>query len=92
MVKFKIDWTNSNKFKFETIDDAEGTPGASRQYTRFNSEVKPELIKYLKENKGISFVEFEKCLNKHNFEVVNQWNTLENGLITNYYNIESTEG
>lgn len=92
MVKFKIDWTNSNKFKFETIDDAEGTPGASRQYTRFNSEVKSELIKYLKENKGMSFAEFEKRLNAHNFEVVNQWNTLENGLITNYYNVESTEG
>lgn len=92
MVKFKIDWYNSNKFKFETIDDAEGTPGSSRQYTRFNSEVKPELIKYLKENKGMSFIEFENCLNKYDFKVVNQWNTLENGLITNYYNIESTEG
>ena len=92
MVKFKIDWTNSNKFKFETIDDAEGTPVASRQYTRFNSEVKPELINYLKENKGMTFTEFEKLLNEHNFEVVNQWNTLENGLITNYYNVKSTEG
>ena len=91
MVKFKIDWYNSNKFKFETIEAAEGTPGASRQYTRFNSEVKPELIKYLKENKGMSFAEFEEHLNKYNFSVVDQWNTDKNGLITNYYNIESTE-
>ena len=34
MVKFKVNFMTS-KLKIEIIDDAEGTPGASRQYTRF---------------------------------------------------------
>ena len=42
MVKFDLVLTKG-RLHVETIDDAEGTPGASRQYTRFNAECKPEL-------------------------------------------------
>ena len=42
MVKFDLVLTDG-RIHVETIDDAEGTPGASRQYTRFNAECKPEL-------------------------------------------------
>ena len=42
MVKFDLVLTNG-RIHVETIDDAEGTPGSSRQYTRFNAECKPEL-------------------------------------------------
>ena len=44
MVKFDLVLTNG-RIHVETIDDAECTPGASRQYTRFNAECKPELDK-----------------------------------------------
>ena len=44
MVKFDLVLTNG-RIHVETIDDAEGTPGSSRQYTRFNAECKPELDK-----------------------------------------------
>lgn len=42
MVKFDLVLTDG-RIHVETIDDAEGTPGSSRQYTRFNAECKPEL-------------------------------------------------
>lgn len=42
MVKFDLVLTDG-RIHVETVDDAEGTPGASRQYTRFNAECKPEL-------------------------------------------------
>ena len=42
MVKFDLVLTDG-RIHVETIDDAEGTPGASRQYTRFIAECKPEL-------------------------------------------------
>lgn len=44
MVKFDLVLTNG-RIHVETIDDAEDTPGSSRQYTRFNAECKPELDK-----------------------------------------------
>lgn len=44
MVKFDLVLTNG-RIHVETIDDAECTPGAPRQYTRFNAECKPELDK-----------------------------------------------
>ena len=44
MVKFDFVF-NNGKIIVETVDDAESTPGASRQYTRFNNECKPELEK-----------------------------------------------
>lgn len=46
MVKFDLVLTNG-RIHVETIDDAEGTPGSSRQYTRFNAECKPELEQVL---------------------------------------------
>lgn len=51
MVKFDLVLTNG-KIHVETIDDAEATPGASRQYTRFNEECKPELEKALAKLSG----------------------------------------
>ena len=42
MVKFDLVLTNG-RIHVETIDNAESTPGASRQYTRFNAECKPAL-------------------------------------------------
>ena len=49
MVKFLLHF--SPKIVVKTIDDAEGTPGASRQYTRFNSIVKPKIEKLMNECK-----------------------------------------
>ena len=42
VVKFDLVLTNG-RIHVETIYDAEGTSGASWQYTRFNAECKPEL-------------------------------------------------
>ena len=42
MVKFDL-VLSDGRIHVETIDDAEGTPGSSRQYARFNAECKPEL-------------------------------------------------
>lgn len=41
MVKFKLDFV-AEKTKIELVDDAEGTPGTSRQYTRFKKLI-PEF-------------------------------------------------
>lgn len=49
MVKFLLHF--SPKITVKTIDDAEGTPGASRQYTRFNAIVKPKIEKVMNERK-----------------------------------------
>lgn len=51
MVKFDLVLTDG-RIHVETIDDAEGTPGASRQYTRFNAECKPELEQFLSNPSG----------------------------------------
>ena len=40
-MEFKIKL--AKKTKVEAIDDAEGTPGASRQFTRFNHECKSKI-------------------------------------------------
>lgn len=45
MVKFDLVLTKG-KIRIETIDDAESTPGTSRQYIRFNAECKPDLEKW----------------------------------------------
>lgn len=44
MVKFDFVFTG-DLILVETVDDAECTPGSSRQYTRFNTECKPKLIR-----------------------------------------------
>lgn len=75
MLKFNI---NFKKRVIETVDNAEGTPGASRQYTRFNSVVKPKLeeilnsCKWLKDddNATCRAILFSSILLEHNFAVV----------------------
>ena len=51
MVKFDF-VLNNGRIHVETIDDAEGTPGSSRQYTRFNAECRPELEQVLSNLSG----------------------------------------
>ena len=71
MVKFDL-VLSDGRIHVETFDDAEGTPGASRQYTRFNAECKPELEQVLHTLTGDDSAE-TKCVNilgvlaKHNF-------------------------
>lgn len=71
MVKFDLVLTDG-RIHVETIDDAEGTPGSSRQYTRFNAECKPELEQVVHMLTSDHSVE-TKCdkilcvLAKHNF-------------------------
>ena len=92
MVKFNIHWFETccdfDKFSVEVIDDAERTPGSSRQYTRFNSKVKPEIEKLLNDDK-ITFKDLEKFLKKHKFKIVDQWNTEEDEVIVNHYIIDN---
>ncbi len=71
MVKFDLVLTKG-KIHVETIDDAEGTPGASRQYTRFNAECKPELEQAVNALTGDISVDRKVdmimlTLGKHNF-------------------------
>ncbi len=71
MVKFDLVLTKG-KIHVETIDDAEGTPGASRQYTRFNAECKPELEQAVHALTGDNSVDqmvdvIMFTLEKHNF-------------------------
>lgn len=91
MLKFNI---NFKKHVIETIDNAEGTPGASRQYTRFNSVVKPELEEVLNscewriDNDTCRAILFSSILLEHNFAVVKAEDVDEvNVLVT----LESTE-
>ena len=67
MVKFDLVLTDG-RIHVETIDDAEGTPGASRQYTRFNAECKPELERALDGPGGMDMTDvMDAILEKHNF-------------------------
>lgn len=71
MVKFDLVLTDG-RIHVETIDDAEGTPGASRQYTRFNAECKPELEQVVSKLTGADSTETKVdaillTLAKHNF-------------------------
>ena len=95
MVKFLLHF--SPKITVQTIDDAEGTPGASRQYTRFNSIVKPKIEKVMNECKWKredvylntkAVDEFVKIFAEHDFKI----ERLENaGDLDVLVNIESTE-
>lgn len=95
MVKFLLQF--SPKITVKTIDDAEGTPGASRQYTRFNAIVKPKIEKVMNERKwkredvylNSKFTdEFVKIFEEHGFKI----ERLENaGDLDALVNIESTE-
>jgi len=71
MVKFDLVLTDG-RIHVETIDDAEGTPGSSRQYTRFNAECKPELEQVVSKLTGADSTETKAdaillTLAKHNF-------------------------
>jgi len=71
MVKFDLVLTDG-RIHVETIDDAEGTPGSSRQYTRFNAECKPELEQVLSNLIGADSTDARVdaimfTLAKHNF-------------------------
>lgn len=95
MVKFLLNF--GPKITVKTIDDAEGTPGASRQYTRFNSIVKPKIEKVMNECKWKredvylnkkTVDEFVKIFAEHDFKI----ERLENaGDLDVLVNIESTE-
>lgn len=76
MVKFLLHF--GTKITVKTIDDAEGTPGASRQYTRFNSIVKPKIetimneCKWKREDVNINSKfadEFKKIFEEHDFKI-----------------------
>lgn len=95
MVKFLLHF--SPKITVKTIDEVEGTPGASRQYTRFNSIVKPKIEKVVNDckwkredvylNSKIAD-EFVKIFEEHGFK----FERLENaGDLDVLVNIESTE-
>ena len=75
MVKFDLVLTNGRIY-VETIDDAESTPGSSRQYTRFNAECKPELEQALSNLSGADLTDARVdaiifTLAKHNFMKTN---------------------
>lgn len=62
MVKFKANFMSGN-LKIEIIDDAEGTPGASRQYTCFRQN-KDKFEKAWNDNRYISFEAAAAALKK----------------------------
>lgn len=93
MVKFDVMQFpgQGNRVLIEVIDDAEGTPGSSRQYTRFKSEVLPELKKHFNNEEEPFSEKFEELLNKYQFTVADhKWHT-ENRVIINSYKIETKE-
>ena len=94
MIKFEIKWSyvvaDGKHFEIKLIDDAESTPGTSRQYTRFKTVVGPRLKDYLEDNPDASFKDIEKFLKENNFKVLNVYNTDNDGIV-NHYLIESME-
>jgi hypothetical protein len=94
MIKFNIKWyyviADGKEFEINLIDDAESTPGTSRQYTRFKSEVYPKLKDYLEDNTEATFKDVEKFLKENGFKVLNVYNTDNDGIV-NHYLIESIE-
>lgn len=94
MIKFEIKWSyvvaDGKQFELNLIDDAESTPGTSRQFTRFKSEVVPKLNDYLEDNTEATFEEIQKFLKENGFKVLNVYNTDNDGIV-NHYLIESTE-
>lgn len=92
MVKFKLDFMSS-KVKIEIIDDAEGTPGTSRQYSRFRQN-KDKFEKAWNDNRAISLeaaaTALKNVLAEENFKVV-KLERNEKSKISMFY-IESIEG
>ena len=65
MVQFRLIF--DKKIRVETIDDAEGTPGFSRQFTRFNSVCKPKIERIVNTPNIDYWEEIEKTLTENNF-------------------------
>ena len=85
-MEFKIKL--ARKTKVEVIDNAEGTPGSSRQFTRFNQECKRKIEEMIDAQKSDSGVTLESILNASNFKLVGIRNESESVMIVT---IESTE-
>lgn len=73
--------------KVEIIDDAESTPGVSRQQTRFKFEVKKELEQTVIEATGLDAKTISNVLEKHNFKLVNIEN-LDHGVLIDIKSME----
>lgn len=85
-MEFKIKL--ARKTKVEVIDTAEGTPGSSRQFTRFNHECKRKIEEMIDAQKKTPGVTLESILNASNFKLVGIRNESESVMIVT---IESTE-
>lgn len=75
------------KIEVELLDDAESTPGISRQQTRFIHEVKEELEQAVIKATGPGSKTISDVLEKHNFKLV-KLKDLRPGVLID---IESTE-
>lgn len=62
--------TEFPKIEVNLLDDAESTPGISRQQTRFMHEVKEELEQAVIKAKGPCSKTISDVLEKHNFKLV----------------------
>lgn len=74
MVKFKAKFLNKCKLKIELIDDAEGTPGSSRQYTRFKehiSEFEQAWNNTCEYNIELAIKTLSKVLLDESFKIIN---------------------
>ena len=91
MVKFKLNILKQPT-SIELVDDAEGTPGASRQYTRFRQNIADfeqawnNTIGYSVELAGKTLA---KSLSSCNFKVTDIKETDEKGIVLFF--AESTE-
>ena len=75
------------KIEVKLLDDAESTPGISRQQTRFTHEVKEELEQAVIKAKGPGSKTISDVLAKHDFKLV-KFKELRPGVLID---IESTE-
>lgn len=75
------------KIEVKLLDDAESTPGISRQQTRFMYEVKEELEQAVIKAMGPGSKTISDVLEKHNFKLIKTKNLYPGVLI----DIESTE-
>lgn len=79
--------TEFPKIEVKLLDDAESTPGISRQQTRFMHEVKEELEQAVIKAKGPGSKTISDVLEKHNFKLIKFKDLRPNVLI----DIESTD-
>ena len=79
--------TEFPKIEVKLLDDAESTPGISRQQTRFMHEVKEELEQAVIKAKGPGSKTISDVLEKHNFKLIKFKDLRPNVLI----DTESTE-